>query len=58
MRVAAAQACPSWPGPAGTTRRVLRWLEDPAAQDVELLAFPETLLALALPQAGCVGRRR
>jgi nitrilase len=45
MRVAAAQARPCWLDPKGTTAKVLAWLEDAAAQDVELVAFPETFLS-------------
>ncbi|MFC0527368.1 carbon-nitrogen hydrolase family protein [Phytohabitans kaempferiae] len=43
-RVAAAQAHPAWLDPAATARKVVRWLEDAAAQDVKLVAFPETFL--------------
>ena len=45
MRVAAAQARPCWLDPRATTAKVLSWLEDAAAQDVELVAFPETFLS-------------
>jgi nitrilase len=45
MRVAAAQARPLWLDPAATTRKVVAWLENAAAQDVELIAFPETFLS-------------
>jgi nitrilase len=45
MRVAAAQAHPAWLDPAATTKKVLALLADAAAQDVALLAFPETFLS-------------
>jgi nitrilase len=45
VRVAAAQAHPCWLDPAATTEKVVAWLEDAAAQDVELVAFPETFLS-------------
>ncbi len=45
MRVAAAQTRPCWLNPQATTKKVLAWLEDAAAQDVELVAFPETFLS-------------
>ena len=45
MRVAAAQARPCWLDPDATTRKVLDWLQDAAAQGVELVAFPETFLS-------------
>ena len=45
MRVAAAQARPHWLDAAATTRKVLAWLQDAAAQGVELVAFPETFLS-------------
>jgi nitrilase len=45
MRIAAAQARPYWLDPAATTKKVLAWLEDAAAQSVELVAFPETFLS-------------
>ncbi len=45
MRIAAAQAHPHWLDPAATTKKVLSWLTDAAAQGVQLLAFPETFLS-------------
>jgi nitrilase len=45
MRIAAAQGHPHWLDPDGTTRKVLSFLEQAAAQDVELVAFPETFLS-------------
>jgi nitrilase len=45
MRVAAAQARPHWLDPAATTKKVVTLLERAAAQDVELVAFPETFLS-------------
>ncbi len=45
VRVAAAQARPCWSDPQATTKKVLAWLEDAAAQGVELVAFPETFLS-------------
>lgn len=45
MRIAAAQAHPCWLDPDGTTKKVLSFLEDAAAQDVQLVAFPETFLS-------------
>ncbi len=45
MRVAAAQARPHWLDPASTTRKAVAWIEDAAAQGVQLLAFPETFLS-------------
>jgi len=45
VRVAAAQAHPCWLDPTSTTKKVLVWLEDAAAQDVDLIAFPETFLS-------------
>ena len=44
MRIAAVQARPAWLDPAATTLQVLSWLEQAAAQAVELVAFPETFL--------------
>ena len=44
MRVAAVQAHPAWLDPAATTRQVLGWLQQAAAHDVALVAFPETFL--------------
>ena len=45
MRVAAAQARSCWLDPTATTKKVLAWLADAAAQEVELVAFPETFLS-------------
>lgn len=45
MRIAAAQARSAWLDPAETTKRVVKWIEDAAAEQVELLAFPETFLS-------------
>jgi nitrilase len=45
MRIAAAQARPYWLDPAATTTKVLAWLQDAAARQVELIAFPETFLS-------------
>jgi nitrilase len=45
MRIAAAQARPHWLDPAATTKKVIAWLENAAAQQVELVAFPETFLS-------------
>jgi nitrilase len=45
MRIAAAQARPYWLDPSATTKKVITWLEDAAAQQVELVAFPETFLS-------------
>ena len=45
MRIAAAQAHPCWLDPDGTTSKVLAFLEDAAAQGVQLIAFPETFLS-------------
>jgi nitrilase len=45
MRVAAAQARPLWLDPSATTKKVLAWLENAVAQEVELIAFPETFLS-------------
>jgi len=45
VRVAAVQARPCWLDAAGTTKRVVRWLEEAAAAGVELAAFPETFLS-------------
>src|ERR1700738_923684 len=45
MRVAAAQARPHWLEPSATTTKVIAWLENAAAQQVELVAFPETFLS-------------
>jgi nitrilase len=45
MRIAAAQLRPAWLDSAGTTKRTLNALEQAAAQDVDLVAFPETWLA-------------
>jgi nitrilase len=45
MRVAAAQARPCWLDPDATTEKVVTWLQDAAAQGVQLVAFPETFLS-------------
>jgi len=45
MRVAAAQARPHWLDPEATTRKAVAWIEDAAAQGVQLIAFPETFLS-------------
>ena len=45
MRVAAAQARSCWLDPEGSTRKVLTFLGQAAAQGVELVAFPETFLS-------------
>ena len=45
MRIAAAQARPYWLDPSATTKKVVAWLQDAAAQQVELVAFPETFLS-------------
>jgi len=45
IRVAAAQARPHWLDATATTQKVLAWLQDAAAQGVELVAFPETFLS-------------
>ncbi len=45
MRVAAAQARPYWLDPKATTQKVLTWLENAAAEGVQLIAFPETFLS-------------
>jgi nitrilase len=45
LRVAAAQARPMWLDATGTTKKVLAWLQDAAARQVELVVFPETLLS-------------
>jgi nitrilase len=45
MRIAAAQARPFWLDPSATTKKVIAWLENAAAQQVELIAFPETFLS-------------
>ena len=45
MRVAAAQARPFWLDADATTKKVVAWLEDAAAQDVQLVAFGETFLS-------------
>jgi nitrilase len=44
MRIAAAQARPAWLDPAATTKKVLKWIEDASAEQIRLLAFPETFL--------------
>ncbi len=45
MRIAAAQAHSVWLDPAATSKKVLSFLQDAAAEGVELLAFPETFLS-------------
>jgi nitrilase len=45
MRIAAAQARPYWLDPSATAKKVIAWLENAAAQQVELVAFPETFLS-------------
>ncbi|MGW6276945.1 carbon-nitrogen hydrolase family protein [Kribbella sp. NPDC055071] len=45
MRIAAAQARPVWLDATATTKKVVQWIENAAADQVELLAFPETFLA-------------
>jgi nitrilase len=45
MRIAAAQARPYWLDPSATTKKVVTWLQNAAAQQVELVAFPETFLS-------------
>lgn len=45
MRIAAAQARPVWLDAMATTDKVLTWLENAAAQQVDLVAFPETFLS-------------
>jgi nitrilase len=45
MGIAAAQARPYWLDPSATTKKVIAWLENAAAQQVELVAFPETFLS-------------
>ena len=45
MRIAAAQARPYWLDPSATTKKVVAWLENAAAQQVEIVAFPETFLS-------------
>ncbi len=45
MKIAAVQARPAWLDPDATTKKVLDLLAEAAAQDVDLLAFPETFLA-------------
>jgi len=45
MRIAAAQARSVWLDPERTTAKVVSWLQDAAAQGVELVAFPETFLS-------------
>ena len=51
MRVAAAQARPAWLNPTETTKKILTWIEEAAAQQVEMLVFPETFPA-RLPRLG------
>ncbi len=45
MCVAAAQVRPCWLNPTATTTKVISWIEEAAAQNVELVAFPETFLS-------------
>jgi len=45
VRVAAAQASSVWLDPVATTKKVIGLLEQASAQDVELVAFPETFLS-------------
>lgn len=45
MRIAAAQTRSVWLDPTATTKKVVSWLEDAAAQGVDLVAFPETFLS-------------
>ncbi|HUB40862.1 MAG TPA: carbon-nitrogen hydrolase family protein [Streptosporangiaceae bacterium] len=44
MRVAAAQVRSVWLDPAATTKKAIAWIEQAAAQDVDLIAFPEAFL--------------
>jgi nitrilase len=44
MRIAAAQARPVWLDPAATVDEVVRWVQDAAAQEVDLVAFPEAFV--------------
>lgn len=45
MRIAAAQAKCAWLDAKAGTAKVVMWVQDAAAQGVELLAFPETFLS-------------
>jgi nitrilase len=45
VRIAAAQARPVWLDPKATTDKILTWLEDAAAQQVDLVVFPEAFLS-------------
>lgn len=45
MRVAAAQARPHWLDAEATARKAIAWVEDAAAQGVQLIAFPETFMS-------------
>ena len=45
MRIAAAQARPVWLDPAATTTKVVNWLGDAAAQQVDMVVFPEAFLS-------------
>jgi len=45
VRIAAAQARPVWLDPTATTKKVVAWLEDAAAQQVDLVAFGESFLS-------------
>jgi len=45
MRIAAAQAHPAWLDPRATTKKVITFLQNAAAEEVDLLAFPETFLS-------------
>jgi nitrilase len=44
VRIAAAQARPVWLDPMATARKVVAWLENAAAEHVEVVAFPEAFL--------------
>lgn len=44
LRVAAAQAHPVWLDTTATTKKILRFIQAAADDDVQLLAFPETFL--------------
>lgn len=43
-RIAAAQVRPVWLDPGATAKKAVRWLEEAAADGVDLVAFPETFL--------------
>ncbi len=45
IKIAAAQAHPVWLDAAATTKKVVSFLEEAAAEEVDLLAFPETFLS-------------